>query len=69
MRLETFDESMAKVRVAIYLGESTNDFLLDVMESHGLLTQEDRKLRYISGGSLEGSSIIATMKAQEENEI
>lgn len=69
MRMDTLTESIAKLRVAIYLGESTNDFLLDVLESQGLLTNEERKLRYLSdttGQNLEGSSILATIQKQQK---
>lgn len=65
LRLETFTESLAKLRTTMYIGEASNDYLLEVLQAEGLLTQEERKGRWISGGDVNKSSINATIASQD----
>jgi len=66
LRLETFEECFAKFRVALYVGGSSNDYLLDMLEEEKLLTEEERALRFKYGGSQSNSSVGDTMKGQAE---
>ncbi len=65
LRLETFTESLAKLRTTMYIGEASNDYLLEVLQAEELLTQEERKGRWISGGDVNKSSINATIASQD----
>ena len=49
----------------MYIGEASNDYLLEVLQAEGLLTQEERKGRWISGGDVNKSSINATIASQD----
>lgn len=60
LRLETYTECLAKLRTAIYIGESSNTYFLRLLESEGLITEQELKGRYISGGSTKHASILQT---------
>lgn len=67
LRLPTYAECLAKLKVAVYVGESSNDFLLDMLQTEGLITEEERKQRYALGANIEKSSIVHTIRKQKED--
>lgn len=66
LRLETYRESLAKFRVSMYVGQSGNDYLLDMLQEEGLLSQDERSGRWVSGGDVSKSSINDTQNAQKK---
>lgn len=68
LRFETYKESLAKFRASMYIGQSGNDYLLDMLQEEGLLSQDERNGRWVSGGDVSKSSINDTQKAQKELE-
>lgn len=66
MRLLTYSECIARMKVAVYIGEATNDFLLSMLQAEGLMTAEEKEQRYILGGDATNSSINSTIKQQDE---
>ena len=66
LRLETFEECFAKMRVAMYVGGSSNQYLCDMLREEGLLTRKEAASRYLYGGDPANSSINNTMQEQEE---
>lgn len=66
LRLETYQEALAKFKVAMYIGGSSNDYLLDMLEAEKLLTSEEKDLRYQYGGNSKNSAVGDTMRIQEE---
>ena len=66
LRLPTYAECLAKLKVAIYVGESSNDFFLDMLQSEGLISEEEMRQRYELGADPEKSSIRKTIKIQQE---
>lgn len=66
LRLQTYAECLAKLKVAIYVGESSNDFFLDMLQSEGLISEEEMRQRYELGADPEKSSIRKTIKIQQE---
>jgi len=66
LRLETFEECFAKMRAAMYVGASSNQYLCDMLMEEGLLSKEEAANRYLYGGDPSKSSITDTEKEQEE---
>jgi len=66
LRLETFEECFAKMRVAMYIGSSSNQYLYDMLMKEELLSKEEAKYRYLYGGDPNKSSITDTEKQQNE---
>ena len=64
LRLETFDECIAKLKTAIYIGEGTNNYLIQLLDSEGLLSEEEKRTRYQLGGEITGS---LTRSIEEHN--
>lgn len=64
LRFETYRESLAKFRASMYIGQSGNDYLLDMLQEEGLLSQDERNGRWVSGGDVSRSSINQTQKNQ-----
>ena len=72
LRLETYNECLTKLKSAIYIGESTNDYILDLLVEDNLLSKEEcSALRYASGGDPNKASVTAVEKIQqaEMNEL
>lgn len=68
LRLQTYAECLAKLKVAIYVGESSNDFFLDMLQAEGLISEEEMRQRYELGADPEKSSIRKTIKIQQEEQ-
>ena len=68
LRLETYEECMAKFKTSLYIAQSTNDFLLKLLLSEGLLTEEEYKQRYLLGGDPKKASIHNVQQIQK-NEL
>lgn len=68
LRLETYDECMAKFKTSVYLSQATNDFLLKLLLSEGLLTKEEYKQRYLSGGDPNKASVSTAQKIQKQEQ-
>lgn len=66
LRLETQTESLAKLKVSIYIGEATNDYFLNLLESEGLITPQELQKRYQSGGNIGTASINDVIAKQQE---
>lgn len=66
LRVETYEEALAKFKVAMYVGGSSNDYLLDMLEEEKLLKEEEKQLRYEYGGDSKNSAVGDTMKNQAE---
>lgn len=66
LRLKTYTECLAKMKVAIYIGESSNDYLLDMLQAEDLMTDDERNQRYKLGANIENSSITETIRKQKE---
>ena len=64
LKLDTFSENLARIKAAMYIGHSSDKYLLEMLQSENLLTDEERKLAYIAGGT--DNSVIDTMKSQEK---
>lgn len=65
LRLETYDECLAKFKTSLYIAQSTNDFLLSSLLSEGLLTQEEYNQRYLLGGDPNKASVTTTQEIQK----
>lgn len=68
LRLETYDECLAKFKTSLYIAQSTNDFLLDLLLSEGLLSESEYKERYVPGGDPQKASITSTQRIQASEE-
>ena len=69
LRLETYDECLAKFKTSVYVSRTTNDILLKSLLSEGLLTEEEYAKRYVYGGDPNKASVSAVQKIQKnENE-
>ena len=68
LRLETYEECMAKFKTSLYIAQSTNDFLLNLLLSEGLLTEGEYKQRYLLGGDPKKASIHNVQQIQK-NEL
>lgn len=69
LRLETYDECLAKFKTSVYVSRATNDILLKSLLSEGLLTEEEYAKRYVYGGDPNKASVSAVQKIQKnENE-
>jgi len=66
LRLETYEECFAKMRVAMYVGNSSNQYLCDMLMKEGLLSKEELENRYLYGGNPANASITDTEKEQAE---
>lgn len=66
-RLLTYDECLARLKVAVYVGEATNDYLLEMLQQEGLITKEEIEQRYELGGDIAGAAINHTIQRQQED--
>lgn len=66
-RLLTYDECLARLKVAVYVGEATNDYLLEMLQQEGLVTKEEIEQRYELGGDIAGAAINHTIQRQQED--
>ena len=66
-RLLTYDECLARLKVAVYVGEATNDYLLEMLQQEGLITKEEIEQRYELGGDIAGAAINLTIRKQQED--
>lgn len=65
LRLETYDECLAKFETTLYIGEATNDYILNLLTADNLLNQQEVvNYRYVPGGDPTTSSVAATEKIQ-----
>ena len=62
MRFETFEECISRLRAALYIGMSSNSYVLEVLKEEGLLTKKEEELRYEYGGK--DTSVDNTRKEQ-----
>ncbi len=66
LRLETYDECLAKFETTLYIGEATNDYILNLLTADNLLNQQEvANYRYVPGGDPTTASIAATEKIQK----
>ena len=66
LRLETREECLAKLKTTLYIGEATNDYILNLLTADNLLNQQEVvNYRYVPGGDPTTSSVAATEKIQK----